>query len=196
MILNIIILIIWIYLLSVFKRGKLTFFYFLTGSVVSFFIGLDFIEYLKPIFTFFLTSFLDFIGKATDLFSGYATYGMFFIETRETSMSLYLDLECSGLIEMLIYICLISFYPLYNVWEKIKVSFFGCFMITVFNCVRLLVIIALIHKFGSPVYAFAHAIVGRIVFYICTIILTFHIFTKPQLKKQKVGEFGYENVVK
>lgn len=54
-------------------------------------------------------------------------------------------------------------------------------------------IILLIYQFGSPVYAFAHSIFGRFVFYVLIIILYFNVFTKSQLSRQKVGKFDYHS---
>lgn len=186
----------WIYLLSVFHRGKLEFFKFLFGSVGTFFIIFNFVPYIKqPIISFF-TYLLGLIGNFTNLFEGYAQYGMFFINHNDTVMSLYIDLECSGLIEIMVFLSLIAFFPVYNWKEKIKVGVTGCVFIYLFNFIRIISIILLIYQFGSPMYAFAHSIVGRLIFYVCIVILYFYIFTKAQISKQKIGKFDYDAINK
>lgn len=188
---GILLIIIWMYLLWVFERGKLEFFKFIVGSVGLFFILLAATPYFKePIINFF-TKALGFVGTKTNLFEGYSKYGMFFINHNNTVMSLYVDLECSGLIEMMVYVSLIMFYPVYKGFWKLWVIFVGMLSIFIFNMVRVLVIIGLIYKFGSPIYSIAHSIIGRLVFYAFIIILYYNVFTKKQLKKQKVGSFGY-----
>lgn len=192
-ILKIILFILWIYLLYVFQRGKLAFFKFLLGSIGLFFIFMNFINFFKVPCIQFFTYILGLIGKWTSLFEGYAEYGMFFINHNNTVISLYIDLECSGLIEMMVFISLITFFPVYKPFEKIKIGFTGIVFICIFNYIRILSIILLIYQFGSPVYAFAHSIFGRFVFYVLIIILYFNVFTKSQLSRQKVGKFDYNS---
>jgi len=35
---------------------------------------------------------------------------------------------------------------------------------------------------------------SRIIFYVLTVILYFHVFTRRQVTRQRVGKFSYENV--
>lgn len=41
-------------------------------------------------------------------------------------------------------------------------------------------------------YFVAHTIVGRIIFYGFTIVLYFYVFTKGQIRRQKIGKFNYD----
>lgn len=193
MIINVILLVVWIYILSVLKRGKMGFYHFLLGSVGLFFIMLCITPYVKD---FFISSFvgsIGWIGEMTGLYSSYAEYGMLFISRGETMMSLYVDMECSGIIEMMVFVAMISFFPAYNLWGKIKTTVIGLLLICVFNFIRIFVIVALIFNFGSYIYSFAHAIIGRLIFYVLILVLYFYVFTRKQILTQKVGKFSYED---
>lgn len=184
----------WIYALTVLKRGKLGFYYFLLGSVGMFLTLLGMVPYVKDYFINGFVAGLSFVGNSTGMYESYAQYGMFFINHNSTVMSLYVDLECSGIIEMMVFISLLAFFPVYRPLEKVRTGITGLFFICIFNFVRIFIIIAMIFYFGSSVYSLAHAIVGRIVFYVLTLVLYFNVFTKRQIVKQKVGKFDYESV--
>lgn len=192
-ILKIILFIVWLYLLSVFHRGNLPFFSFLTGSIGSFFLMINFIPYVKPYFIYSFTRVFQCVGDATQLFTCYPKYGMVFIDYKDTVISMYIDLECSGLIEMMVFFALLLFFPAYKKTEKIKIMVFGIFLLNLFNYIRIFVIICLIHVKGMQIYGFAHSIIGRLLFYVLVIALYFYVFTKKQLENQRVGKFSFEN---
>ena len=194
MILKLVLIAVWIYALSVFKRGKLGFFHFLVGSVGLFLILLDCMPYVKDYFIYAFVWALGFLGDLTGMFESYAIHGMFFINHEDSLVSMYVDLECSGIIEMLVFTALLMFFPVYKWWEKIGTLLYGLISICLFNYIRIFIIIAMIFYYGSSVYALAHVIVGRFVFYVLTIMLYFHVFTRWQIMRQKVGKFSYENI--
>lgn len=194
MILSLVLAVVWIYLLTVLKRGKLGFYYFLLGSVGTFMLLLGVMPYIKNYFINGFVWVLGLVGQLTGMYESYAQFGMFFIDHNDTVMSLYVDLECSGLIEMMVFVSLLLFFPVYKPWQKLRVGVLGLLAICVFNFIRIFVIIAMIFHFGTSVYSFAHVIVGRVVFYVLTLILYFHVFTRSQIIKQKVGKFSYEGL--
>lgn len=155
---------------------------------------LGLMPYVKNYFINGFVWVLGLVGQLTGMYESYAQFGMFFIDHNDTVMSLYVDLECSGLIEMMVFVSLLLFFPVYKLWQKLKVGVLGLFAICVFNFIRIFVIIALIFHFGTSVYSFAHVIVGRIVFYVLTLTLYFNVFTRSQIIKQKVGKFSYEGL--
>jgi len=61
------------------------------------------------------------------------------------------------------------------------------------NILRLTIICIMIHVFGNEIYYLAHTIVGRMVFYVLTLLLYFHVFTRRQIKQQRVGDFSYND---
>lgn len=184
---------VWVYALTVFKRKKLEFFFFLTGSI-----GLFLFSFfsLQPVITPYLAQFVCYltglIGNLSGMFKAYTSYSILFIENINGPVSLYVDFECAGLIEMLVFISLITFFNVYNVKQKILISLEGIVWILMSNIIRLFVICCFIHFFGNESYYFAHSIVGRLVFYALSVWFYFHTFTRVQIMKQKVGEFEYE----
>lgn len=189
----IILFIIWVYIISVLIRAKLYFFKFLIGSVGAFFFMLVFLQqYVIGGLTTSLTAVCGVVGDVTGYFKAYYEYALIFISTANSSVSMYIDYECSGVIEIFAFAALLWFFPLYNVLEKIMYNIIGILWIFTANVLRVLIICVIVHHYGDSMFYFAHTIFGRIVFYILSIILYFHVFTKSQIKRQKVGNISYE----
>ncbi|MCR5743164.1 MAG: exosortase family protein XrtG [Lachnospiraceae bacterium] len=193
-IIAIIAVILWIYLLGVFRRGKLEFFHFLLGVCGIFLILLFMTNYIKGPLIYGFTSVLRVYGGMFELFDAYPSLGIIYIETENTIASLYIDLECSGIIEMIVFVSLLSFFPVYNWRQKLINGVIGCFCIELFNFFRIIIIVMSIRIFGTDAYFVAHAIVGRLVFYCLVIILYYYIFTKTQIQHQRIGKFSYAQV--
>lgn len=132
------------------------------------------------------------LGEATGVYDSYFQQGILFIQKGTESLSLYIDFECSGVIEMLAFLSLLWFFPVYELYEKIVVSIIGVMAIFIANVLRIFLICLLIYLFGNQIYFFAHTIIARIFFYGCSVILYFYVFTKPQIVRQKVGAFHYD----
>jgi exosortase family protein XrtG len=186
--------IIWIYLLTVFHRGKLYYFRYLWGSVGLFVFMCIFIQpALTEILKQFVTSVVGIIGKATGICEAYYELSIIFIPKQSvlSSISLYIDYECSGVIEMMAFVSLLAFFQVYEIGQRFIVGVIGCISIFFFNVLRILVICAIIYKFGSGSYYVAHTIIGRLIFYVLSILLYYYVFTKEQIVKQKIGGFNY-----
>ena len=190
----IIFLIIWIYLLSVLKRKKLSAFFFMLGTTGTFLITFSvFKSLLAKIFTKILCFILEYISHILPWYTMYRDYNIIFIDHNDAAISLFIDYECSGVIEILVITSIIAFFPLFNAREKIFYSFIG-FIYTMFaNIIRLIAITGIIYRYGNNVYYLAHSIVGRIIFYILTLFLYFYILSFKQIKAQKVGKFNFSN---
>ena len=185
---------VWIYILTVFKRRKLEFYYFLLGSIGTFLFAF---VLLKGIMTEILTTMTCFLtgllGNALGIFKAYTTHSILFVENADGPISLYVDFECGGVIEILVFISLIFFFAVYNLKEKICISLVGIVWIIAANIIRLFSICLIINQFGNESYYVAHTIVGRLIFYALSIILSFYVFTRAQIRRQRVGEFGYDS---
>lgn len=195
MILTVVGIIVWLYLLSVCKRGKLTFYHFIVGSVGLFILCMMQVKYFEDLVIAMFLNILAPLGSVTGIFESYAESGLFFINNNEAAMSFYIDLECSGIIEMLVFVCLLLFFQVYTRREKIITAFSGILLIIVFNCIRMVAILSIIYYGGSRYYLVAHSVVGRLIFYVLTIILYYSVFTRKQINRQKVGDFAYESSV-
>lgn len=184
--------VIWLYLMSALHRGKLYFYKFLLGSVGLFLFIMIWIQpVLTPSLTRMVSGFTGVLGNLTGLYDSYYEYGMLFINNSQSVISLYIDYECSGIIEIMAFSSLIWFFPVYNVYEKMILNLLGIMWITIANVIRIFVICIFIFYGGNDIYYFAHTIFGRIIFYTMSISMYFYVFTRAQVKRQKVGSFNY-----
>ena len=186
--------VVWIYLLSVFYRGKMGFFYFIFGSIGSFFFLMLYLKpILMPVLVQLVTSVTGILGRGTGLFEAYRDYSILFIESPKDggALSLYIDFECSGIIEILVFISLLAFFQVYGIWQRIVIGAIGCVVIFFSNVTRIFIICVMIRLWGNEVYFLAHTLIGRIVFYIFAVLLYYFVFTKAQIVRQKVGGFSY-----
>lgn len=183
---------VWIYLLSVFTRGKLYFYQFIWGSVGLFVFMMMWIQLvaIRPL-TNLVCSAAGVAGRMTGFYESYSEYSMLFVQHGSEAISLCIDYECSGIIEMMAYVSMLAFFRVYDWMQRIILSVLGCMMIFFANIIRLFVIGTTIYYFGNDAYYIAHTIVGRIIFYALSVILYYYIFTKSQIVKQKIGGFHY-----
>lgn len=183
---------VWIYLLSVFTRGKLYFYQFIWGSVGLFVFMMMWIQHvaIRPL-TNLVCSAAGVAGRMTGFYESYSEYSMLFVQHGSEAISLCIDYECSGIIEMMAYVSMLAFFRVYDWMQRIILSVLGCMMIFFANIIRLFVIGTTIYYFGNDAYYIAHTIVGRIIFYALSVILYYYIFTKSQIVKQKIGGFHY-----
>lgn len=187
-------LIVWVYLLHILTKGNLRFWKFLVGSLGMF---LFLILLARPVLSTPLArcvaALAGLFGNITDTFTAYFKYGILFIETASGSITLQIDFECSGIVEIIAFLSLLSFYPVYTITERILVSILGTAFLIFSNAIRLIIISETIHFGGSELYYIAHTLIGRIIFYCLSVLLYFYVFTKPHIIRMKVGRFTYEH---
>ena len=183
----------WLYILHVLKRAQLKFWRFLAGSIGLFLILMFAV---RPWATQPLAQAVAAIaglpGKLTSTFEAYFKYGVVFVDSAAGSMTLKIDFECSGIVEIMAFVSLLVFFEVYNRSERVLVGIFGSIGIMLANAVRIIVIAEIIHFCGPDSYYVAHSLVGRLVFYAFTVALYFYVFTKPQVVRMKVGTFTYD----
>ncbi len=184
---------VWLFFLRVLNKSKLNFWHFLAGSAGTFILMLLF---LQPLLTQPLARIVALLaglpGKIGDIYSAHYKYGVIFIESAAGAISLKIDFECSGIIEILAYLSLLIFYRVYTVYERVYVGVLGVVAIVLANALRITVISLMIYFGGVDMYHIAHTFIGQFVFYGLSVILYFYVFTKPQIIKQKVGSFQYD----
>lgn len=118
--------ILWLYLLSVLSRSKLYFFKYLVGSVGFFFFTMLFIEpYVTKPLGNAVAMIAGIPGSILGLYQSFPQYSLIFISRNVSFISFYIDYECSGIIEILAFLSLLWFYPLYNPAEKTVISKIG-----------------------------------------------------------------------
>ena len=133
-----------------------------------------------------------FVGRLTGTFTPFFKYGILFVSTKQGSITLQIDFECSGSIEIMVYLSILAFFKVYTVSERAILSAVGFIYIIVANALRIIIIATMIHFGGENMYYIAHTYVGRIFFYVATIVLYFYVFTKSQVVRMKVGSFSYD----
>lgn len=185
--------IIIIYLLSVFKRKKLYAFYF--GLGVLGFYGFVFFflrESITPMMIKGTCFIMDKIGRLLHLWVGYPNYGVLFIDNGDSCISLNIDYECSGFLEILTFISPLLFFQVYSIWKRLAWCIGGTFYLIVMNIVRLCIICGAIYIRGDSAYYLAHTIVGRLFFVVCVSLLYIVAFTYAHVNSQDVGSFDYK----
>jgi len=195
--LKIIALFVWIYVIWVLSRTGLHFFKFCLGSVGLFFflmIGLQ--PLITQPLTMAVTAASGVLGDLSGMYDSYYKYSILFIPKETATVALTIDYECSGVIEIMAFSCMLWFFPLYNTVEKMILNSVGIIVIFCANILRIFVICALIYYFGNEIFYFAHTIFGRIIFYLLSIALYFYVFTRSQIIRQKVGNFKYGDPIK
>lgn len=182
----------WVWLLRVLRKAGLKFWRYLLGSCGIFLILLILVRpWLVLPLARLIAAIAGIFGKVTGFYQAYYRYGVIFIESLNGAITVNIDLECSGFIEISAFISLLSFYGIYNIPERIYIGVVGTLYTMLTNALRIAVICTMIHFLGTDYYYVAHTIVGRIVFYVLQVILYFYIFTKPHVLKMKTGDFGY-----
>lgn len=187
-----ILLILWGYLIRLLTRAGLAAWRFLLGSGGLF---LFLMLVLQPLLTGACVrctcALAGIIGDMTNTFATYPQYSILYIPARGSAITLLVDFECSGMIEIMGYLSLLAFYTVYDHLERWMVGLAGVAYILAVNILRLVLISELVHFLGAGVYYVTHAFVGRIFFCLCNTALYYYVFTKAQVKRMKVVSFSY-----
>lgn len=184
----------WLFVLRVLDKTKLNFWRYIVGSAGAFILMLFFLEpiLMEPL-SRIVALLASLPGKLAGIYSAHYKYGVIFVESAIGAISLKIDFECSGVIEIFAYVALLLFYRVYTVYERIYVGVIGVVAMVLANALRITVICLIIYFGGVDMYFIAHSIIGRVVFYALSVLLYFYVFTKPQIIKQKVGSFRYDS---
>ena len=183
---------VWLYLLHVTDRAKLPFWHYILGAMGLFLLMMF---YVRPVLTEPLAravaALAGLVGKITGTFSPFFKYGILFVQSDVGAITLQIDFECSGIIEIMAFLALLVFFRVYTVAERVIVSICGILYIMLANALRIILICEMIHFGGLDLYYMSHALVGRLVFYALSVLLYFYVFTKPQIVRMRLGKFSY-----
>ncbi len=94
---------------------------------------------------------------------------------------LRIEVECSTLIEATVFSGLLLFYPRFRPRERLIRLGAGIGATLVINLIRLGVIVGMLTVLGKPALPWAHAVVGRLVFFAGVIFLYWRMLTLPTL---------------
>lgn len=181
--------VIWLNLIWMLKALKMYFFHFITASLGLFTIIMIF--YLNPLemlLTKGVAYLLMNLGKLTGLYTVFFKELTLMINTKNGVIAMILNYECSGIIEILVYTCLIIFFPFASMWNRMKSVVLGNLYICFCNVIRILFIVVMVKWLGVQYYHMLHTIFARILFFVLMLVLYFEVFTKEQLEQQKVGD--------
>ena len=92
-------------------------------------------------------------------------------------------IECSALLEMSAIIGLVMFYPAFSAGRKVTTAIIGTAVTYAINIARIMLIVALINAFGTSWVFAAHAVFGRILFFIGTVALYWWLVTRPTVTR-------------
>jgi exosortase family protein XrtG len=100
---------------------------------------------------------------------------------------LQVGIECSALIEISVFAGLLLFYPRIPSGERLGRLTAGVLATIAINLVRLGIIVVMVSFLGDPAVPWAHAVVGRIVFFIGILVVYWQMLTMPTLAVVRRG---------
>lgn len=185
----ILVALLWFSALLLLKKAKLNFFKFLAGSIGVFTISMFFfLPFLERNLNGLISSVLGFIGDKTGYFEVFKSNSIISVDTKSGIVSILLNYECSGVIEMLVFTSLALFFPFGGIVRKGVSIILGNLYLYAANLIRIIFIAFGVKTFGASAYYIFHTLFARILFFILTIILYYFTFTSTHLKYQRVGE--------
>ncbi|MDC4186096.1 exosortase family protein XrtG [Loigolactobacillus coryniformis] len=177
-------IVVWLYLLSILKRARLSAFHFIIGSGGLFFILIALSDpYWVWFFTHAVINGVKWFGELTGMSTVMNRYGLISISNPTAPVTMSIDYECSGIIETVAFLSMVIFLPMYNKFERVFFSILGTLWIYVANVIRLVSVIMIVHFGGGNLFFLAHSIVDRLIFYVLVIMLYYEVFTFSQLSQ-------------
>ena len=92
-----------------------------------------------------------------------------------------IGIECSAIIEMAAAVGLIGFYPAFSHRRKIITAIIGVTATYTINLFRILLIASIINAMGTSWVFSAHAVFGRVFFFVGTVVLYWYLLTRPTM---------------
>lgn len=179
----------WILGLMLFGRTKMHFFKFLLGSIGVFVISMIFFTpFLEKQLSLLISETLEIIANFTAYFSVFKENSIVSFDTKTGIISMFIDYECSGVIEMLVFTSLVLFFPFGKSYSKLLYIIGGNIFIFLANIIRILMIVFVARTLGAEYFYLAHTLLGRLLFFGLMVVLYYLVFTVTHLKHQHVGE--------
>ncbi len=184
---------VWVALLVFLHKQKMHFYKFLAGSVGVFvFVMLLGSSIGEEILEKAVSWGMWALSGIMDGFSVLPSNSMVTVNHGQQAVSFIIDYECSGFIEILVYLSILLFYPLLSWWKKLMYAALGCLFIYAANLTRLLLISYSIRLFGTTVFFLSHTVFARILFFGLMVLLYYYVFTRMHIRKQRVGDIAYD----
>ena len=114
-ILGLIAFVVWIYILRVIHKSQLPAWEFVWGSCGIFVFMILFIRpYCTQPLAQTVAAIAGCFGKITGMFTSYFKYGVIFVNSDAGAITLQIDFECSGILEIMAYLSLLLFFRAYT----------------------------------------------------------------------------------
>ncbi len=182
----------WVWFLMNLRKNNLHFYFFMLGSIGLFVISMYyFSSVLEGQLTYLVSLLLQVISKWVPIFELFPEYGMINVQHFQETISFFIDYECSGFIETLVFVSLLMFYPLYSVVSKSVYSMIGIFFIMAANAMRITVICGIVKVFGANSFFIAHTLVARVFFFYFDIDPLLYCFYKTAYFESKSRRLIY-----
>lgn len=103
-----------------------------------------------------------------------------------------IGLECSAILEMAAVVGLTAFYPAFRPGKRALFGLTGLALTYLLNLVRVLLIVAIINAMGTGWVFAAHAVFGRVLFFVGTVALYWYLMTRPTISftKRRIEEMN------
>lgn len=168
---------------------RMNFFKFIWGSVGIFTICMIF--FMEPIEVFINslnTAVLGIVAQRINIFQVYPANQSIAINTFDGIVSILINYECSGVIELLAFAALHFFFPFGGRIIKYLNMLWGLIFIFGANILRILLIIVITKSFGISSYYLSHTLFARLFFFALMVVIYYRTFTKVHIKYQKIGD--------
>jgi len=92
-----------------------------------------------------------------------------------------IGIECSALLETFAFTALVAFYPAFRRGHKVRLIALGVAATWIVNLLRILLIVGIINALGTSWVYPAHAVFGRLFFFVTTIAIYWYLITRPTI---------------
>jgi exosortase family protein XrtG len=123
------------------------------------------------------------LGLPTRIFEGAPASLLVMIVTQEVGWTLLkIGVESSGLLEMIVLVSLLIFYPGRTLRQRMISVVIGWGLTWLANVLRVMLIIMMLQLYGKESLVVAHSLIGKGVFFILTIAIYWYLLTTPTVR--------------
>lgn len=182
-------LVAWTGFVAFLRYARAWLLYFIAGAVgftlaVVYLVRGTAIEYgLESLTALHVHQVASLVGIPTRIFTSAKEILLVMIISQDVGWTaMTIDIECSGLLELTVFMGLLLFFPKMPVLRKLVIGVLGLLATYVFNLIRVMAIAAVLHWGGKNAIFIAHTIVGRGIFFVCIVAIYWFAFTRGSLQ--------------
>lgn len=176
----------WLLLLLFFKYCKIWIAYFVCGvggfCIIGALIGRN--SWLEKALASSSVSICSHISSFIGLkVQSFTDAGIMLISSAHFSgfSSMAIDIECSGLLELVLLWALLLFFPIFNREERVWYMVWGSTLVYLINIIRIMVILLAVSLWGRDSIYIVHTVIARGIFFFLMIVLYWEIFTRKSI---------------